>query len=172
MKKIEMIGLIVFFFTGFSLSTAFAADKATPEEVYEMIVKAVNVVQELGDEGLEAFNDPKGEFVWKDTYVFVIDCGEMKILAHPKAKRIGKDIKNNQDKNPDPAKKIYHNRTMCEIANNPNGGWISYYWPKLGQDTASRKISFVLKAPGTNYVLVAGIYNDDADVEALNKQLQ
>ena len=56
-----------------ALSTcAFAQDKATPTEVYEQVNKASEMLTQLGEEGLPAFNDdPKGEFVWKDSYVFV-----------------------------------------------------------------------------------------------------
>ena len=96
----------------------------------------------------------------------------MKILAHPKKKQIGADLSQNQDKNPDTGQKKFHNREMCTIAKNPNGGWIEYWWSKLGDDKASRKISFVLQVPGKPYVVVSGIYNDDADVAKLNANLQ
>lgn len=172
MKKLSLMMLIGIISTIFPLSMAMAEGKATPEEVYEKILQANEVVQQLGDEGLAAFKDPKGEFVWKDSYVFVIDCAKMTIVAHPKAKRIGAELQNNKDKNPDPEKKIYHNRAQCKIAETPNGGWVSYYWPKLKEEVASRKISFVLKSQGTDYALVAGIYNDNVNVETLNAQLK
>lgn len=150
---------------------ASAAEKATPQEVYDMIIKAVTILEELGDDGLKAFNDPKGEFVWKDSYVFVIDCAKMVIAAHPKQKRIGADLSNNLDKNPDPAKRKKHNLEMCQKSKSPKGAWVEYYWTKLKSKTASRKIGFVIRVPGTNYLVTSGIYNDTADVAKLNSQL-
>ena len=64
---------------------AMAQDKATTKDVYDLIIKAAEVMQSLGEEGLEAFKDPKGEFTYKDTYVLVIDCAAMKMLAHPQS---------------------------------------------------------------------------------------
>ena len=162
--------LVVFVLSVFS--SVQAAEKATPEEVYEMILKAAQVVETLGEDGLVAFNDPKGEFVWKDSYVFIIDSARMVIAAHPKKKRIGVDLSNNMDKNPDPAKRKYQNREMVQIAKDPNGGWVEYWWPKLGQKDPSRKIGFVIQVPNTPYVATAGIYNDTVDIKTLNAQLR
>jgi cytochrome c len=54
----------------FTFSQVQADDnKATPKDVYDIVLKAYEVVKALGDEALPAFNDPKGEFLYKDTYV-------------------------------------------------------------------------------------------------------
>ena len=58
------------------------AETATPEEIYEGVLKGAEVLQSLGEEGLVAFNDPKGEFVWKDTYVQVYKCEAKQIVGH------------------------------------------------------------------------------------------
>ena len=151
---------------------AFAQDKATPEEVLNLILNAVPVMEKLGPEGLEAFKDPKGEFVYKDTYVLVIDCENMVLLAHPNPKFNGISLKDHLDKNPDPAKRKYHDVEVCEVAKRPYGGWVEYYWEKLGETEPSRKISFAIQVPGSNYTLVAGIYDDNASVEELNAKLK
>ena len=121
---------------------------------------------------MEAFKDPKGEFVYKDTYVLVVDCANMVLVAHPNNKIIGLDLKKNMDKNPDPAKRKQHDRELCEVSQRPNGGWVEYYWEKLGSKEPSRKISFAIRAPGTDYVLVAGIYNETTSVDELNASLK
>ena len=153
-------------------SAAVAQDKATPQEVYELILKAVPILESLGEAGLEAFKDPKGEFVYKDTYVLVLDCAGMVLAAHPNNKLIGIDLTKNMDKNPDPAKRKNHDQEICDVSKNPNGGWVEYYWEKLGESAPSRKISFALQVPGTDYTLVAGIYDDNTSVEELNKMVQ
>jgi cytochrome c len=62
-------------------------DKATAMDVYDLVLKVHGVLSSRGEKGLEAFNDPKGEFVYgefvyKDTYVFVQQCPEH-VAAHP-----------------------------------------------------------------------------------------
>ena len=51
------------FLTGIPLSMAMAENKATPGEVHEKFLRADEVKQQLGGEGLAAFSDSKGEFV-------------------------------------------------------------------------------------------------------------
>lgn len=172
MRNGRFLAVLTLVFALLAASPGFAGEKATPKEVYDMILNAANVLETLGDEGLDAFNDSKGEFVWKDSYVFIIDCSKMKIVAHPKKKRIGADLSNNMDKNPDPSKRKMHNREMCELAKNPMGGWVDYYWGKLGDAKPTRKIGFIIQVPGTPYSATAGIYNDAVDVADLNRQLQ
>ncbi len=78
MKRVKLfVALFCFLFT----TSALAADPATPEEIYENVLKGVKVLQALGAEGLPAFNDPKGEFVWKDTYVQVYECDASRIVG-------------------------------------------------------------------------------------------
>lgn len=172
MIKKSMFALVV---AGLILICAWpcqAQEKVTPEEVYDLILKAVPVIEQLGEEGLAAFNDPQGEFSLKDTYVIVIDCAKMVMAAHPNKKLIGMDLSNSLDKNPDPAKRKNPNLECCTVANNPNGGWTEYYWEKLGEDQPKRKIGFTLKVPGTDYILVAGIYDDTTSIDELNAQLK
>ena len=140
-----------------------AQEKATPQDVYDMVIKAYEVIKNLGDEALPAFNDPKGEFVFKDSYVFVNKCPEY-VAAHPFAldKLKGKDLR-----------PIYpFQNAFCEGAKNPNGAWVEYMWPKPGETEPSRKIAFIISVTGTPYQVAAGIYNDDITIEELNKTIK
>ena len=169
-KTFFSLAIAIAMFFSLPCTATFAEEKATPDEVYELILKAVPVIEQLGEAGLEAFKDPKGEFVYKDTYVLVLDCGKMKMAAHPNPKVIGISL-DNMDKHPDPSKRKYQSREACEMGSRPTGGWVDYYWPKLGSSEASRKISFNIKVPGTDYVLCSGIYDDTTSVEELNASL-
>ena len=137
--------------------------KATPEDVYNLVVKAYEVVKALGEESLAAFNDPKGEFVYKDTYVLVERCPS-EMAAHPfaMAKLKGVDID----------KTLPFNRSLCDAGEKPGGSWGEYAWPKPGETEPSRKISYCIRVEGTPYTLMAGIYSDTAKVEDLNKTLR
>ncbi|MEA3223454.1 MAG: calcium:proton antiporter, partial [Thermodesulfobacteriota bacterium] len=77
MKKINLIigSLIVCVCFIFNL-TAYAGDKATPKEVVQKVRTAADFLSKAGKPGLPEFNDPKGRWVWKDTYVWVLDCAK------------------------------------------------------------------------------------------------
>jgi cytochrome c len=147
----------------FSFSPALADDsKATPQDVYDIVLKAYDVVKALGEESFPAFNDPKGEFVYKDTYAMVQRCPDA-MMAHPFAmeKLKGFDLT-----------KFPFNEALCDAGEKPGGGWVEYNWPKPGETDPSRKVSYVIKVEGTPYTVMAGIYSDTAKIEDLNKTLR
>ena len=161
MKKTALVlalGILLTF------SPAHATDsQATAEDVYNLVLKGYEVVQTLGEESFPAFNDPKGEFVYKDTYVLVQICPS-KMVAHPFALQKLKDV--------DLTKATNFNAQLCEAADQPGGSWEEYYWPKPGETEPSRKISYGIKVEGTPYTIFAGIYSDTAKVDELNKTLR
>ena len=148
----------------FSFSYAQAEESsATTEDVYNLVLKAYEVVSALGEESFPAFNDPKGEFVYKDTYVYIQQCPS-EMMAHPFALDKLKGI--------DLDKKFEFNSRLCKAGNQPGGSWDEYYWPKPGQTEPARKVAYGIKVEGTPYTIFAGIYSDTAKIEELNKTLR
>ena len=142
-----------------------AQEKSSPEEVITMVRKAADYLAETGEAGIAEFNDKGSQWVWKDTYIFVIDCKNGKMLAHPFSKKLLSkqllgltDVKGNL---------IFVN--IYEAAKNPTGGWAEYWWNKPGKNNPARKISFVLNVPGHLYQVGAGIYDEAIPVEQLQK---
>lgn len=161
MKKITMIIAFVMVFG--SLQVRAEGDKATPQDVYDLVLKAYEVVKALGEASFPAFNDPKGEFVFKDTYAFVERCpNEMMAHAFALEKLKGVDLD----------KAFPFNKPLCEAGEMSGGGWVEYMWPKPGQTEPSRKVSFALRVDGTPYTVTAGIYSDTAKIDELNKTLR
>lgn len=149
-----IVGVCVFLFSGITFAEG---GNATTEEVYNLVIQAHEVVKELDQESFSAFNDPKGEFVLKDTYVVVIQCPSLTV-THPFVENArGMDMA-----------KVPWFPAMCEAAKDPNGKWIEMSWPKPGEETPSRKLTFVLAVEGTPYQLAAGIYSDKESVDDLN----
>ena len=158
-KTLLAVFLILFSFTHVQADD----DKATPEDVYNLVVKAYEVVKTLGEDSFPAFNDPKGEFVYKDTYVLIEHCPS-EMAAHPYAMEKLKGV--------DLDKALPFNRSLCEAGEKPGGSWGEYTWPKPGETEPSRKISYCLRVDGTPYTVMAGIYSDTAKVEDLNRTLR
>jgi cytochrome c len=161
MKKTAFLTIFIVLF---SVGYAQAEDgKATPEDVYNLVLKAYEVVNALGDEALPAFDDPKGEFVFKNTYAYIERCPH-EMAAHPFAMEKLKGI--------DLDKTFEFNSRLCKAGEQPGGGWEEYNWPKPGETKPSRKVAYGIKVEGTPYTIFAGIYSDTDKTEDLNKTLR
>jgi len=149
---------------------ATAQDKATPQEIITKVQEAASALARSAGTrhaatALEQFDQKQGPWVWKDTYVFVVDCGSAIIAAHPmNPELIGKDATSLLDTQGHP-----FFWWVCDALKKPEGIWLQYWWPKPGQKEGSRKISYALRAGSTNYVVGAGIYDDKATIAELEK---
>jgi hypothetical protein len=162
MKKciVILIGAIFFY----SFTQPAIAGEATPQEVVQKVQEAANYIVQKGNSVLDEFNDKTGRWVWGGTYVFVMKCSPFPSLAtHPiKPGLIGKDLSGLKDKTGN-----YFFIQLCDAASKPKGGWVEYLWPKPGEKEPSRKISFCLAIPGSEYQVGAGIYDEDVSLEEL-----
>lgn len=169
-KKLTRLILILFCGAIFA-GTAIGEEKASVQEVYQKVLEAANMMESLGEEGLDALTNSK-EFIWKDSYVWALNCAEGVCVAHPDKKYIGLKVTKVWDKNKEESKRKLFNIELCEGANNPYGIWVEYYWERLGYDEPQRKISFMLKVPGQPYQVTAGIYDDKTSIAELMKDLK
>jgi cytochrome c len=165
MKKFVI--LLVIMLNVLAVANVRAGEKATAKEVYDMVVKAANVLESLGEEGLVAFNDPKGEFTWKDTYVQVYNCEAHRVVGHPNTKLL--EIPPDEWWKTQDKKGNYLTQALCEASKNPYGGWVEYWWPKKGETEPSRKVTFIIQVPKRPYQVSAGIYDDKITIEELSK---
>ena len=95
-------------------------------------------------------------------YVWIQDTSdEIKMVFHPIKQRMNNTIVGRQvDENNYPLFIEFN-----KAAKNENqGGWVNYVWPKLGEEKATPKTSFVKLCAlndGTKWVLGSGIWNSD-----------
>ena len=145
---------------------AIGQDKATPQEVVAKVREAASTLSKTRD--LSQFKQKQGPWVWKDTYIFVDDCDKKVVVAHPiMPERVGQDLTSIKDTK---GKALYPDvEAFCNAAKKPSGTWIEYWYPKPGEKQGSRKISYYLSAPGTPYVVGAGVYDDEASIDELSK---
>jgi signal transduction histidine kinase len=148
-------------------------EKATPQEIISKVQEAARVLAKSagakpGGAALKQFDEKQGPWVWKDTYIFVVDCGQAIIAAHPvNPELIGKDATSLLDTQGHP-----FFWWVCDALKKPSGIWLQYWWPKPGQKEGSRKISYALRAGNTQYVVGAGIYDDKLAISDLEKLTQ
>lgn len=145
-----------------SSSPAFA-EEATAEEVIDKVRAAAALIEREGTAGIATIADPSSGYMWKDTYVFVVDCGADRVMANPAfPERVGGDIKQHTD-----YAGYRYGPLLCKTAAQPGGGWIEYQWAPAGGGEAQRKVSYVMSAPGRSYQVGAGIYDEDAALSDL-----
>lgn len=144
---------------------AWAADAATADEVIEKVQQSAAAVAKDGDAAMADFNDPKGKWAWKDTYVFVMDCKAGVMTAHPNEKVKGMKLADLKDKND----KVIGPALCAAAEKGPKGGWVEYMWTKPGSDGKFRKVSYVMAAGA--HAVGAGVYDETpmADLEAKTK---
>jgi signal transduction histidine kinase len=131
------------------------AESATREEVIAKCEEAAKMVHEKGlDLASKAIGDKQGSFVWKDTYVFLMDL-DGKMIAHP----IKPELTQRDTLTPvkDTAGKPLFVE-FIQVAGSQGKGWVDYMWPKPGQDDPAPKSSYIYRVEGTPYFVGAGIY--------------
>ena len=173
-----MAALALFALLVWHTPRAAAAESATPQEVIAKVREAAAYLQKHGKAGLAEFKKADSPFVFKDTYVFVYDCGAgIADVASPIATVKPNPVATNTD-----ATGRVTGPEFCELAARPNGGWIEYKWYKpiktpgqkqltYSKETA-RKVTFLLGVTGQPYQVGAGIYNDTATVTELDALLK
>ena len=108
--------------------TAFAGT-ATREECIAMAQKASELIQQGQEAALKEIAKSDGQFVWKDSYVFVMNF-KGKMLAHPFMPGLTRmdSLLAVSDKNLEKPKMIFVD--FVTLAATKGEGWVDYLWPK------------------------------------------
>jgi cytochrome c len=130
MKKLFLITLASLLICAFCANVALAQKdkmlKGTKEEAVEMVKKAITLYKEAGREkAFAAIDDPKGEFQYKDLYVWVIDLDANGLcVARPVFRQlIGQELCDFVD-----ADGKYFMKEACEVGKTKGMGWVDYKW--------------------------------------------
>ena len=145
-------------------------DHATPQEVIQRVQQAAQDLAKSGEAGLATFSSKNATSVWKDSYIFVLSCkgGTAMAVANPlRPETKGKPVAQIVTFGPKPGEQLAAD--FCTAGGQPHGGWVEYNFPKPGKPGATRKVSYLLAAQGTPYVVGAGIYDEKAKVEDLER---
>ena len=125
------------------------------------VMEAVNTAVELLEhKGLKAFNilrDKRSQYVYQDTYVFVIADNGVELLNVAFPKLEGRNVIDYKD-----SEGNYFVREFINVAKSKGQGWVDYPWPKPGDVEKSQKSAYVKKAivDGKMVVVCAGLYLD------------
>jgi len=137
--------------------TALAEERATRDECVAMTKAAANMLLEDKAAGIAEIANKEGKFVWKDSYVFLMDM-EGKMLAHPFIPQLTEkgSLLEVTDKNKENPKLIFVK--FVEIAQKNGEGWIGYMWPKPNSRDPVNKFTYIYRVGQTDMIVGAGIY--------------
>jgi hypothetical protein len=136
---------------------AMAEESATRAEIIEMCKKAEQLLLTNKEVGIAEIANPKGQFVWKDTYVFLMDF-DGNMLAHPIIPQLTEKgpLFHVSDKNKKKPKMIFVD--FVNIARNNGEGWIWYQWTEANSREVRDKFTYIRRVGFTNMLVGAGIY--------------
>ena len=125
--------------------------------VVDRVLEAAELVESDGREAFEVLRDKAGGFLFFDTYVFVMGMDGVQLVNPAFPDLEGKSSLDIVDENG-----VRPARAMIELLADNDEGWVSYLWPRPGDEKPSRKEAFVKKVTvdGTPLVVGAGIYRD------------
>lgn len=154
MNKNSLVIVLVavsFFFVNTALSQEVSAKQAKKKTE-----DSVRFLLENGDEGLDAISDPNGEWA-REPYIFVYDL-DGTIIAHPNNNLIGKKFLGIKDVKG----KMFPAEFVMVAKSEAGKGWVDYWWPKLKGEKPEQKVSYIMRVPGKNMLVGAGIYGYNA----------
>ena len=161
MRKIAVIALVVI--AGVVLAASVMAESATKEECVAKCKEAAQLITEKGmDAAFQELQKKDGKFVWKDSYVYVLDFTGTH-LTHPlRPERVGKNVIGSKDSN---GKLVV--KEFIEVAKTTGEGWVEYMYPTpeelkkpipRKEMKSSKKISFVYRVPGKDFMVISGYF--------------
>ncbi|MBN2332118.1 MAG: cache domain-containing protein [Deltaproteobacteria bacterium] len=126
-------------------------------EAEKLVKKAMTMVKKRGLKAtIQAAQDKNGPLMKGDElYIYIGSTKLVTLLAHPimPEKLVGPDLSSMADIK---GKTFFND--LIEVAETKGAGWVSYWWPKPGEQKPSLKSTFVMKVPGEQAYLGCGIY--------------
>ena len=125
--------------------------------VVDRVAEAAELLESEGRKALEVLRDKAGGFLFFDTYVFVMGMDGVQLVNPAFPDLEGKSsLEIVDDDGVRPA------RAMIDLLSTEEEGWVSYRWPRPGDERPTRKEAFVRKVSvdGQAMVVGAGVYRD------------
>jgi methyl-accepting chemotaxis protein len=130
---------------------------ATPEQAEEMVNNAYEYIQKNGKEkALAEFNNPSGEFVKGELFIFSQDYGGTFLAYGGNQALVGMNHWDAKD-----AKGRYLGRDMVQIAKTKGSGWYEYHFKNPFTEKIQPKITYIRDVGG--YYIACGVYRTNIE---------
>lgn len=156
-KKVVAVLVTVALGMVFVAMPAFA--DSSSDKAMALVKKAVEYCKANGkDKALSAFNDPKGQFVDGELYIFAYDFNGKNLAHGAKADAVGKNFLDLQDTGGK-----YIVKDMIALSKTKGTGWVDYKYKNPTTSAVEAKSSYVEKID--DYFVGCGVYKPTAAKE-------
>ena len=123
--------------------------------IVDLVVEAARMLNELGRAGFARLRDDSEEFVFMDTYVFVVALNGVEYVNPAFPNLEGRNLLDYKD-----AAGNFLVQEMIDKTEDAANAWVEYYWPRPGSGEAVKKLAYVLRSgvDGETMVIGAGLY--------------
>ena len=145
--------------TRYVVGSGIYTERMEPSFVVDVVTEAAAQIERTGKDAFPLFRDPKGPYMAKDTYVFVLDSSGTELVNPAFPNLEGRNLLDLKDTQGTPLV-----RDMFGVVKSHGSGWVHYMWPKPGESVSTRKSTYVSRVKlGDQWVLVgSGVYLADA----------
>jgi len=125
--------------------------------IVAMVDDAVAMLQKRGRQGYALLRDPRGDYYFKETYVFVTSFDGREVVNPAFPMLEGRSVINAVD-----ARGRAFVRDYLGALRESSSAWVSYQWPKPGETLPSQKEVYVKKVfiDGQPFAVGSGVYTD------------
>ncbi|MCK5877094.1 MAG: cache domain-containing protein [Candidatus Marithrix sp.] len=158
MKKIWTLGILILSLC-FGVSSFADDNKATKDECIQKSKEAATMLKEDKAAAITEIANKEGKFVWKDTYIFLVELPG-KMLAHPMKPALTEhpNLLEVPDKNEDKSQaKLIFEEFKTVAQSKDAEGWVTYKWTTTDGKVADKE-TFIYRVEGTEMYVGAGIY--------------
>ncbi len=125
--------------------------------IVDIVNDAAVMLQKQGRQGYGLLRDKRGDYYFKETYVFVTSFKGLEVVNPAFPMLEGRSVINTVD-----AKGKAFVRAYIKALQEQDSAWVTYQWPKPGETMASQKEVYVKKVviDGEPFVVGSGVYTD------------
>jgi signal transduction histidine kinase len=123
--------------------------------IVNLVEKAAGMLNELGKAGFSRLKDDSDEFVFMDTYVFVVALSGVEYVNPAFPNLEGRNLLDYKD-----AAGNFLVKEMIEKTENAASAWVEYFWPRPGSGEAVKKLAYVRRISVDDEMMIigAGLY--------------
>jgi signal transduction histidine kinase len=123
--------------------------------IVDLVEAAARMLSERGSAGFARLRDDGDEFVFMDTYVFVVALDGVEYVNPAFPNLEGRNLLDYKD-----AAGNYLVREMIDKTEDGANAWVEYFWPRPGSGDAVKKLAYVRRTDvdGETMVIGAGLY--------------
>jgi signal transduction histidine kinase len=126
--------------------------------IIDLVDEAVRMLNKQGRDGFARLRDQSGEFVFMNTYVFVLAMNGVEYVNPAFPNLEGRNLLDYKD-----AAGNFLVQEMIEKTQDAKSAWVEYYWPRPGSGEAVKKLAYVQRTSvGDETMIVgAGLYETE-----------